>query len=1143
MKKRVLSFVIALLMFVMLPAETVMAMPTIPAEKIITLTEGEEEIVDDVAISEEAVDEAVETEIEDTETPVLEPEVETTEEPTAEPEVEATEEPVLEPEVETTEEPEAEPTSEVVVEPTMEATETPTAEPEASLIPEMTPDVEETVEPTSEATEEPTAEVTEEFEEEEIAEVVATPTVEPSTTPVVKDVIAEGRDLTAKVVGTNGIQYEGVAYLSLQTVSNLPDDVAEAYVEMCDVVASWVESGVGYEDIVISVDKEGNLKLGASVPHAIIYSEEIQEQFLVDEDDNADAAVETVEASEQVEDVVEETDVLSNDSAAEDVVEDEITEESDENIVAETVQEVENNKAEEVSGEEPEKETVAAEKSDVILPENVSLETSYEIKEETVLVEDTVSLEKEEFDTLITNTSHFKNQLTSREKAIYNAAKSSIVSKGKNKFSYNTDFSGYLSLSNNNFLDFANAISALVNTYPNKFDWMDKTGSDRLAVYRYVYTGKYRVDYTIAKSKWYSSSLEKSAKSKVNQLVKDAKKYASEKYPKNPVYGIIAYFDKWICDNNYYDDFYGTNPKDYGKTKQYYYCHSCYGILLKGYGVCESYALAMSRLLDAAGIRNMYVLGYKNSAENGHAWNYVQMPDGKWYLLDSTWNDDTGTKNWLLCKNDGALHTATGRVYNAGKKFTYTTVQASNYNSGYEESFVGKITLSKSTTNPVYLKTGAKHQLKVNLPDTNNYYFSKYAKAWKSDNTKVAKVDKNGKITAGKTAGKATISYTVAGQTKSCTVYVYKFTGLTFDNNNNKTSFSETRGISKTATSHKDITQKITVKQSNRQVSAATIKSGASLGNPTVTSSNKKVAEATVSAVDSSDKITLTVKPKNVGSTKITVKFGGKTATYKLTIKYNMEEKWLDCSEIKGQTYSGKAYKPKVTKTKVTNVAVPKDFKFAVSYKNNTNAGTATVTIKGTGNYTGTITKNFTIAQQDISKTAQFKSCTKFKTYNGKAQKASTVVKVGKKTLKAGKDYDVQYYYNKAWTTTAPTNKNVYSVRVVGKNNYKGVLAAPNAFEIKQIAIGKVTVSCAKTVKWKKGTPVTAPVKVKIGKNVLTKNADYVVTYYKVVGTTKTKVADNALKDKAKYEAVITPKGSNINWGTKTQIVKTFTIK
>ena len=27
----------------------------------------------------------------------------------------------------------------------------------------------------------------------------------------------------------------------------------------------------------------------------------------------------------------------------------------------------------------------------------------------------------------------------------------------------------------------------------------------------------------------------------------------------------------------------------------------------------------------------------------GHAWNYVQMPDSKWYLLDTTWDNPSSS--------------------------------------------------------------------------------------------------------------------------------------------------------------------------------------------------------------------------------------------------------------------------------------------------------------------------------------------------------------------------------------------------------------------------------------------------------------------------------------------------------------------
>ena len=59
-------------------------------------------------------------------------------------------------------------------------------------------------------------------------------------------------------------------------------------------------------------------------------------------------------------------------------------------------------------------------------------------------------------------------------------------------------------------------------------------------------------------------------------------------------------------------------------------------------------------------------------------------------------------------------------------------------------------------------------------------------------------------------------------------------------------------------------------------------------------------------------------------------------------------------------TYEGKQKKPTVT-VKCGTTTLKKDTDYTVSYSNNTNAGTATVTITGKGNYTGAISKNFTI--------------------------------------------------------------------------------------------------------------------------------------------------------------------------------------
>lgn len=61
-----------------------------------------------------------------------------------------------------------------------------------------------------------------------------------------------------------------------------------------------------------------------------------------------------------------------------------------------------------------------------------------------------------------------------------------------------------------------------------------------------------------------------------------------------------------------------------------------YSILLNGEGVCEGYALSSLLLLKELGIEAQYISG--TARGELHAWNLVKL-DGKWYHLDTTWND------------------------------------------------------------------------------------------------------------------------------------------------------------------------------------------------------------------------------------------------------------------------------------------------------------------------------------------------------------------------------------------------------------------------------------------------------------------------------------------------------------------------
>lgn len=62
------------------------------------------------------------------------------------------------------------------------------------------------------------------------------------------------------------------------------------------------------------------------------------------------------------------------------------------------------------------------------------------------------------------------------------------------------------------------------------------------------------------------------------------------------------------------------------------------GVLLRGTGVCVSYASAFQALADAAGLDSVMVTGTALEANEGHAWNKVWV-NGAWRIVDSTWND------------------------------------------------------------------------------------------------------------------------------------------------------------------------------------------------------------------------------------------------------------------------------------------------------------------------------------------------------------------------------------------------------------------------------------------------------------------------------------------------------------------------
>ncbi len=158
--------------------------------------------------------------------------------------------------------------------------------------------------------------------------------------------------------------------------------------------------------------------------------------------------------------------------------------------------------------------------------------------------------------------------------------------------------------------------------------------------------------------------------------------------------------------------------------------------------------------------------------------------------------------------------------------------------------------------------------------------------------------------------------------------------------------------------------------------------------------------------------------------------------------------------------YNGTQRKPVPTVT-LDGKTLVKDTDYTVSYEDNINAGTPTVTIKGKNDYTGTLETSFTISQKEV--TPKMTLAKTSYVYDGKAKKPSVKVKVGNTEMSTS-DYTVTY-------ASGRTDVGTYKVTVKMKGNYSGKTSStfkinPMGTEIASLVKGTGQF----TTKWKSQT-------------------------------------------------------------------------
>ncbi len=131
--------------------------------------------------------------------------------------------------------------------------------------------------------------------------------------------------------------------------------------------------------------------------------------------------------------------------------------------------------------------------------------------------------------------------------------------------------------------------------------------------------------------------------------------------------------------------------------------------------------------------------------------------------------------------------------------------------------------------------------------------------------------------------------------------------------------------------------------------------------------------------------------------------------------------------------YTGSPINPEFT-LNIGGRLLDKGKDYDVEIDDNINVGTAHVTIKGKGKYTGTISKTFEITPVPARSLSFFADNTEFD-YTGKPCIMQVVVKFGDITLEEGTDYTVEYVDN-----IMPGTANA---RISFLGNYMGVMEIP----------------------------------------------------------------------------------------------------
>ncbi|HCL21242.1 MAG TPA: hypothetical protein DHW47_04800 [Oscillibacter sp.] len=385
----------------------------------------------------------------------------------------------------------------------------------------------------------------------------------------------------------------------------------------------------------------------------------------------------------------------------------------------------------------------------------------------------------------------------------------------------------------------------------------------------------------------------------------------------------------------------------------------------------------------------------------------------------------TGTVDWYK----GNTATGTAVTGSAAANQVYTAKITLTAKTG--ESFAKSLNNTTTTEGYKVVRTDATHlTLTKTFPAT----------AEKTLTGITIKTCPHTTYTAGEQFNKAGMVITAAyddGSTKDVQPTYFQFTPVDpLTVNNKEVTISYTEG-NVTKTAKQKITVNPKVLTANMVQPIASQPYTGSTIEPTVT-----VKDGSKTLTAGTD-YTVTYKDNtDVGTAKVIVTGKG-NYTGSVETKFNITAKALTASmvhDIAAQTYTGSPIVPELT-VKDGKTALSKDTDYTVEYQNNLNAGTATVTVTGKGNYSDSVSKTFTIEPKSITPVVTVSGDY---TYTGSAITPAYTVEITKGGLKLGDDqYTVEFSDN----TNAGTGKIIVKAKDGGNYSFDAV---NQTFTIKQ---------------------------------------------------------------------------------------------